>query len=60
MLRLHGVGYRYAGYATPVLRDIDLTLADREIVGVVGANEAGKSTLAWSPRAWRRDRSAVG
>ena len=45
MLVLHGVGYRYAGYADPVLHDIDLTLADGEIVGVVGANEAGKSTL---------------
>lgn len=45
MLRLEGVGYRYAGYARPVLHDIELTLADREIVGVVGANEAGKSTL---------------
>lgn len=45
MLRLEGVGYRYAGYAKPVLHDIDLTLADGEIVGVVGANEAGKSTL---------------
>jgi len=45
MLRLAGVGYRYAGYAKPVLSDIDLTLADGEIVGVVGANEAGKSTL---------------
>ena len=45
MLGLHAVGYRYAGYAAPVLHDIDLTLADGEIVGVVGANEAGKSTL---------------
>ena len=45
MLHLHGVGYRYAGYADPVLHDIDLALADGEIVGVVGANEAGKSTL---------------
>lgn len=46
MLRLHEVGYRYAGYAREVLHDIDLTLADGEIVGVVGANEAGKSTLS--------------
>ncbi len=46
MLQLHGVGYRYAGFATPVLHDIDLTLADSEIVGVVGANESGKSTLS--------------
>ncbi len=45
MLELSGVGYRYAGYATPVLADVDLTLADGEIVGVVGANESGKSTL---------------
>ena len=45
MLELRGIAYRYAGYATRVLQDIDLTLADGEIVGVVGANEAGKSTL---------------
>jgi energy-coupling factor transport system ATP-binding protein len=45
MLELRGIGYRYAGYARPVLHDIDLRLADGEIVGVVGANEAGKSTL---------------
>jgi energy-coupling factor transport system ATP-binding protein len=45
VLRLDGIGYRYAGYAKPVLHDIDLTLADGEIVGVVGANESGKSTL---------------
>ena len=45
MLTLSGVSYRYAGSAKPVLHDIDLTLADGEIVGVVGANESGKSTL---------------
>lgn len=45
MLTLAGIGYRYAGYAKLVLHDIDLTLADGEIVGVVGANESGKSTL---------------
>ncbi|MEA2609340.1 MAG: energy-coupling factor transport system ATP-binding protein, partial [Chloroflexota bacterium] len=45
MLELRGVGYRYAGYARPVLHDIDLTLPDGEIVGVIGANESGKSTL---------------
>jgi energy-coupling factor transport system ATP-binding protein len=45
VLHLDGVGYRYAGYANPVLHEIDLTLADGEIVGVVGANESGKSTL---------------
>jgi energy-coupling factor transport system ATP-binding protein len=45
MLELQGVGYRYAGYARPVLHDIDLALPDGEIVGVMGANESGKSTL---------------
>jgi energy-coupling factor transporter ATP-binding protein EcfA2 len=45
VLELRGVGYRYAGYAAPVLHDIELTLADGAIVGVAGANESGKSTL---------------
>jgi energy-coupling factor transport system ATP-binding protein len=45
VLGLQAVGYRYAGYAVEVLHEVDLTLADGEIVGVVGANEAGKSTL---------------
>lgn len=45
MLTLSRVGYRHAGDAAPVLHDIDLTLADGEIVGLVGANRSGKSTL---------------
>jgi energy-coupling factor transporter ATP-binding protein EcfA2 len=45
MLELRGVSYRYAGYARHVLDGIDLTLSDGEIVGLVGPNEAGKSTL---------------
>ncbi|HET9347195.1 MAG TPA: ABC transporter ATP-binding protein [Candidatus Limnocylindrales bacterium] len=45
MLELRGVSYRYAGYAKPALHEIDLTLRDGEIVGLVGPNEAGKSTL---------------
>jgi energy-coupling factor transport system ATP-binding protein len=45
MLQLTGVTYRYAGYARPVLHDVDLRLDDGEIVGLVGPNEAGKSTL---------------
>lgn len=45
MLELTGVSYRYAGYAKPVLHDIDLRLGDGEIVGLVGRNESGKSTL---------------
>ena len=60
MLTFEKVSYRYAGYARIVLHDIDLTLADGEIVGVVGANDAGKSTCAWSPRGSRPARSAAG
>lgn len=45
MLHVAGVSYRYAGYQQPVLHDIDLELADGELVGLVGANESGKSTL---------------
>jgi energy-coupling factor transport system ATP-binding protein len=45
MLQLTDATYRYAGYAKPVLHDIDLRVDDGEIVGLVGPNEAGKSTL---------------
>ena len=45
MLQLQGATYRYAGYAKPAIHDIDLTLNDGEIVGLVGPNEAGKSTI---------------
>ncbi len=45
MLELLGASYRYAGYASPVLEDINLSIADGELIGVVGANESGKSTL---------------
>jgi len=46
MLRLEGVSYRYAGATGKSLRDVDLSLADGEVVGVVGPSEAGKSTLS--------------
>jgi energy-coupling factor transporter ATP-binding protein EcfA2 len=45
MLELRGVSYRYPGYARQVLADISLTIASGEIVGLVGRNESGKSTL---------------
>ncbi len=45
MLELIEASYRYAGYAKPVLHDVSLRLDDGEIVGLVGPNEAGKSTL---------------
>lgn len=44
-LSLRGVGYRYAGATRPALDGIDLRLERGEVVGVVGASEAGKSTL---------------
>lgn len=45
MLEIRGATYRYAGSARPALRHVDLTLRDGEIVGIVGANDAGKTTL---------------
>lgn len=45
MIRLDGVGYRYAGATRPSLHDIDLELPDGQVVGLVGASESGKSTL---------------
>lgn len=44
-LELQAESYRYPGYARSVLRDIALTIADGETVGLIGPNEAGKSTL---------------
>jgi energy-coupling factor transporter ATP-binding protein EcfA2 len=45
MLALEGISYRYAGALAPSLRDVSLELADGEVVGLVGAAEAGKTTL---------------
>lgn len=44
-LELRGVGYRYAGAREPSLLDVDLALPDGAVVGLVGASEAGKTTL---------------
>jgi len=43
LLEVQGLGAGYGG--APVLSGIDLTLADGELVAVLGANGAGKSTL---------------
>ena len=45
MLELRGVSYRYPGYAKEVLVGVDLAIGEGEIVGLVGPNDAGKSTL---------------
>lgn len=44
-LTLRGVSYRYPGYRRRAIDGIDLSIARGEVVGVVGPNEAGKSTL---------------
>jgi len=44
-LRFDGVSYRYAGSSDIVLAAVDLVVEPGEVLGVVGANEAGKSTL---------------
>jgi energy-coupling factor transport system ATP-binding protein len=45
MLELDTVTYRYPGYARLVLSDVSLRIGSGEIVGLVGRNESGKSTL---------------
>jgi energy-coupling factor transporter ATP-binding protein EcfA2 len=45
MLALESVTYRYAGALRPSLREVSLSLGDGEVVGIVGASEAGKTTL---------------
>jgi energy-coupling factor transport system ATP-binding protein len=45
MLRLESVSYRYAGASRASLVDVSLELRDGEVVGVMGASDAGKTTL---------------
>jgi len=43
------VGFSYPGVATPVLRDVNLTIEPGETVAIVGLTGSGKSTLASLP-----------
>ncbi|MFC3979401.1 ATP-binding cassette domain-containing protein [Streptosporangium jomthongense] len=45
-LRLENVGFAYAPEATPVVRHLDLTIAEGEHLAVVGPSGIGKSTLS--------------
>ena len=45
IVELHDVVYRYPGSARQAIAGIDLAIEAGEIVGVVGPNDAGKSTL---------------
>lgn len=45
MLTFESVSYRYAGAARPSLVDVSLVIGSGEVVGLVGASEAGKTTL---------------
>ena len=44
MLTLEAVTYRYPGASAPSLVEVSLSLRPGEVVGLVGANESGKST----------------
>ncbi len=45
VLELRDVVYRYPGTARQAIAGIDLAIEPREIVGLTGPNDAGKSTL---------------
>ncbi|OFR94369.1 ABC transporter ATP-binding protein [Corynebacterium sp. HMSC064E10] len=53
----NGVNFDYE--ATPVLRDVSLTLSDGDVLGLVGDNGAGKSTLLWLLSGRRRPTSGT-
>ena len=44
-LQLSGVSFRYPGASRAAIEDLDLAVRVGEVVGVVGPNDSGKSTL---------------
>jgi ABC-type polar amino acid transport system ATPase subunit len=51
IVEAHGL-HKYFG-TLHVLKGIDLTVAERELVFVIGPSGSGKSTLLWSARCSR-------
>ena len=46
-VRLHDVGFRYAGTGRPTLRDIDVTVPAGRSLAIVGETGSGKTTLSY-------------
>jgi ATP-binding cassette subfamily C protein len=44
-IELRSVTYTYAGHEHPALRDVNISIAKNQMVGLVGTSGAGKSTL---------------
>jgi energy-coupling factor transporter ATP-binding protein EcfA2 len=45
MIGLRGASVRYPGARRPSLTDVDLDVEDRQVTGIAGASESGKTTL---------------
>jgi ABC-type bacteriocin/lantibiotic exporter with double-glycine peptidase domain len=45
VVKLENISYRYSLSATPVLKDVSISIKKGEVVGVVGVSGSGKSTL---------------
>lgn len=48
LIELREVSYTYPTIESPALKDINLTVDEGEFVAIIGANEAGKSTLCYT------------